>query len=674
MPARRLPLRVRAGPVPPPFACPPHSSVLLLAPTASLASNAPSPSLLYAFLAASASRAKGISRPFSLRARGDCLADATPPPISLPACAADLANVSHPLPFPRSAATDQVSQTRQSVVYHVAHADQASATRPPASHHGADAPQASATLRSALLRAANADQVLLPYLRTKLHSLFAARQRQRQARALWVGEEDGGDDGWGGTGEEWGRGRDGGNNAGLGQGDGDGDGYGDGYGGAMGGEERSESGSSPGSMGSVGSLRGHEQLDDGLGTDGLRDETPGGEGVAAAAARVTDGRAEGGAGEEEADGQRGQVVTGGATAGNSDARGNGGRRSSAIGSSRSSARGSRRWRQVLRVLRWLQRRAVRGAAAAYPWVQAPYEGVCLLYQLLYVMVAAPHYQLMQALCLTPSLPHPTPLHTPGVCLLYQLLYVMDATPHYSPILHLLSLSLRRATPQELVRRHALSQRETHRPSPPTVQAEASSSISTRRQREFERLPGSPAIRAVQAALLKALYFTMDYAQTSVIAAVFAFKVRPSKSCPFKPHHSSIAAVFVFKMAEWWYQTGKQKLSAFGCHMAEWWYQTGEQKLSAPTVYPPPPPPPPPKASAFSPKYVLRVHGSTMIVAPAGIPLPADAPCIPVPADRSLCPLCLCRRTNPTAPATSGFIFCYPCIFAYVDKASNPVPW
>ncbi|CAI7910010.1 unnamed protein product, partial [Closterium sp. NIES-53] len=328
--------------------------------------------------------------------------------------------------------------------------------------------------------------VLLPYLRTKLHSLFAARQRQRQARTLWVGEDDGGDDGWGGTGEEeWRRGRDGANHAGLGQGDG--------YGGAMGGEERSESGSSPASMGSVGSVHGHEQLDDGLGSAGWRDETRGGEGVAAAAARVTDGRAEGGAGEEEADGQGGQVVTGGATAGNSDARNNGGRRSSAIGSSRSSARGSRRWRQVLRVLRWVQRRAVRGAAAAYPWVQAPYEGLCLL---------------------------------------YQLLYVMDATPHYSPVLHLLSLSLRRATTQEL--------------------AEASSSISTRRQREFERLPGSPAIKAVQAVLLKALYFTMDYAQTSVIAVVFAFK------------------------------------------MAEWWYQTGEQKLSAPTVYPPPPPPPPPK--------------------------------------------------------------------------------
>ncbi|CAI5529278.1 unnamed protein product [Closterium sp. Naga37s-1] len=415
-------------------------------------------------------------------------------------------------------------------------------------------------------------QVLLPYLRTKLHSLFAARQRQRQARALWVGEDDGGDDGWGGTGEvEWGRGGDGGNNAGLGQGDG--------YGGAMGGEERSESGSNPGSMGSVGSLHGHEQLDDGLGTAGLRDETPGGEGVAGAAARVTDGRAEGGAGEEEVDVQGGQVVTGGATAGNSDARDNGGRRSSAIGSSRSSARGSRRWRQVLHVLRWVQRRAVRGAAAAYPWVQAPYEGVCLLYQLLYVMDAMPHYSPLSVSAVPAALRDgrhaallaraapPLPLAAPS---------------HYTGAGE---AACTLTSPQEL----------THRPSPPTELAEASSSISTRRQREFERLPGSPAIKAVQAALLKALYFTMDYAQTSVIAVVFAFK------------------------------------------MAEWWYQTGEQKLSAPTVYPPPPPPPPPKAS------------------------------IPVPADRSLCPLCLCRRTNPTAPATSGFIFCYPCIFAYVDK-------
>ncbi|CAI6009514.1 unnamed protein product [Closterium sp. NIES-65] len=155
---RRLPLCFCAGPVPPRFAGPPHSSVLLLAPTAALASNAPSPVLPLAFRAASASRAVGISRPFFLHARGDFLADATPPPISLPAYAADLANVPRPLPFPRCAAADQASQTRQSVFYLVANAHQASAPRLPASHHGADAEQASAALRSTLLRAADADQ------------------------------------------------------------------------------------------------------------------------------------------------------------------------------------------------------------------------------------------------------------------------------------------------------------------------------------------------------------------------------------------------------------------------------------------------------------------------------------------------------------------------------------
>ncbi|CAI7837880.1 unnamed protein product, partial [Closterium sp. NIES-53] len=156
-PDRCLPFCFCAGPVPPRFAGPPHSSVLLLAPTATLASNAPSPVLPLAFRAASASRAVGISRPFFLHARGDFLADATPP-ISLPAYAADLANVPCPLPFPRCAAADQASQTRQSVFYLVANAHQASAPRLPASHHGADAEQASAALRSTLLRAADADQ------------------------------------------------------------------------------------------------------------------------------------------------------------------------------------------------------------------------------------------------------------------------------------------------------------------------------------------------------------------------------------------------------------------------------------------------------------------------------------------------------------------------------------
>ncbi|KAJ0080027.1 hypothetical protein Patl1_23140 [Pistacia atlantica] len=63
----------------------------------------------------------------------------------------------------------------------------------------------------------------------------------------------------------------------------------------------------------------------------------------------------------------------------------------------------------------------------------------------------------------------------------------------------------------------------------------------------------------------------------------------------------IAAVFVFKMMEWW-------------------YQSAEERMSAPTVYPPPPPPPPPQ------------------VAKEGIPLPPD---------RTICPLCSQKRANPS---------------------------
>ncbi|XP_010934246.1 peroxisome biogenesis protein 12 [Elaeis guineensis] len=83
----------------------------------------------------------------------------------------------------------------------------------------------------------------------------------------------------------------------------------------------------------------------------------------------------------------------------------------------------------------------------------------------------------------------------------------------------------------------------------------------------------------------------------------------------------IAAVFFFKMMEWW-------------------YQSAEERMSAPTVYPPPPPPPPPK------------------VAKDGIPLPPD---------RTLCPLCSQKRVNPSVIAVSGFVFCYACIFKYVSQ-------
>ncbi|XP_041021314.1 peroxisome biogenesis protein 12 [Juglans microcarpa x Juglans regia] len=83
----------------------------------------------------------------------------------------------------------------------------------------------------------------------------------------------------------------------------------------------------------------------------------------------------------------------------------------------------------------------------------------------------------------------------------------------------------------------------------------------------------------------------------------------------------IAAVFFFKMMEWW-------------------YQSAEERMSAPTVYPTPPPPPLPK------------------VAEEGIPLPPD---------RTICPLCSQKRANPSVVTVSGFVFCYTCIFKYVSQ-------
>lgn len=83
----------------------------------------------------------------------------------------------------------------------------------------------------------------------------------------------------------------------------------------------------------------------------------------------------------------------------------------------------------------------------------------------------------------------------------------------------------------------------------------------------------------------------------------------------------IAAVFFFKMMEWW-------------------YQSAEERMSAPTIYPPPPPPPPPKAAADG---------------------------IPLPPDRTLCPLCSQKRANPSVNTVSGFVFCYACIFKYVSQ-------
>ncbi|KNA15489.1 hypothetical protein SOVF_097830 isoform A, partial [Spinacia oleracea] len=166
----------------------------------------------------------------------------------------------------------------------------------------------------------------------------------------------------------------------------------------------------------------------------------------------------------------------------------------------------------------------------------------------------------------------------GLAFAYQTLYLLDATGFYSLGLHALGIHVCRATVQE--------------------QMDASSRISRMRSRERERLRGPPWLKKLQGALLSCMYAALDYSQTGLIAAVFVFK------------------------------------------MMEWWYQSAEERMSAPTIYPPPPPPPAPK------------------VAKEGIKLPSD---------RTVCPLCSEKRANPSVVTVSGLVYCYGCIFKYVSQ-------
>eukprot|EP01132_Coremiostelium_polycephalum_P004977 gene4977-6198_t len=78
------------------------------------------------------------------------------------------------------------------------------------------------------------------------------------------------------------------------------------------------------------------------------------------------------------------------------------------------------------------------------------------------------------------------------------------------------------------------------------------------------------------------------------------------------------------------------VSVFLFKSLEWWYS--ENRISAPSLPIPPPPSPTKRASGG----------------------------LPIPDDKSVCPLCCKERTNP-AICGSGFVFCYPCIFKYVEE-------
>ncbi|KAJ3170214.1 ubiquitin-protein ligase peroxin 12 [Geranomyces variabilis] len=68
------------------------------------------------------------------------------------------------------------------------------------------------------------------------------------------------------------------------------------------------------------------------------------------------------------------------------------------------------------------------------------------------------------------------------------------------------------------------------------------------------------------------------------------------------------------------------------------------------------------------------QGSTKPIPPPPDLIPPNPAGLAVPADPTICPICTSPRTNPTM-IPSGYVFCYPCIFKYVDEAGKcPITW
>ncbi|XP_063002487.1 peroxisome assembly protein 12 [Elgaria multicarinata webbii] len=83
------------------------------------------------------------------------------------------------------------------------------------------------------------------------------------------------------------------------------------------------------------------------------------------------------------------------------------------------------------------------------------------------------------------------------------------------------------------------------------------------------------------------------------------------------------------------------VGVFFLQFLEWWYSSENQEtIKSLTALPAPPPP---------------VH----------LDLGADAPLLP--RLKTVCPLCHKIRANDTALSTSGFVFCYRCIYNYVKR-------
>lgn len=81
------------------------------------------------------------------------------------------------------------------------------------------------------------------------------------------------------------------------------------------------------------------------------------------------------------------------------------------------------------------------------------------------------------------------------------------------------------------------------------------------------------------------------------------------------------------------------VGVFFLQFLEWWYSSENQEtIKSLTALPTPPPP---------------VH----------LDYNSDSPLLP--KMKTVCPLCRKNRVNDTVLATSGYVFCYRCVFHYV---------
>jgi hypothetical protein len=62
----------------------------------------------------------------------------------------------------------------------------------------------------------------------------------------------------------------------------------------------------------------------------------------------------------------------------------------------------------------------------------------------------------------------------------------------------------------------------------------------------------------------------------------------------------------------------------------------------------------------------RFKQSTAILPPRPEPVKRALGGLPIPSDKKICPICTKPRTNP-AMSTSGFVYCYTCLFRYVEE-------